>query len=161
MAPRSFYFSAPCKDEPNVFFFCRFCNQWKTREKFSALQLRDLDEGHSRLNPLCKPCAKVGLQQETIAFQPAELSASLSMESRYALATTFCGEFEGIPMLPVDVLLRIISFVVQHPAPFISDRGDGTFRCTACPRDFDSFEAALQHTRTSQRHVKALQVAAS
>mmetsp|Transcript_37306 Transcript_37306/g.86791 ORF Transcript_37306/g.86791 Transcript_37306/m.86791 type:complete len:157 (-) Transcript_37306:61-531(-) len=140
------------------YFMCRFCDRWLEAERFSAARLQSL-AANPGVKPLCRSCAKVALESPD-AEDVTEL-CSLPVESRYAFVMAACGEYEGVPALPVDVISRIFSFIVCRPMPFIADRGDGTFNCTACERGFPSFAAVQQHCRTSQRHVKALQRAAT
>eukprot|EP00929_Paragymnodinium_shiwhaense_P108926 TRINITY_DN75288_c0_g1_i1.p1 TRINITY_DN75288_c0_g1~~TRINITY_DN75288_c0_g1_i1.p1 ORF type:complete len:172 (-),score=30.74 TRINITY_DN75288_c0_g1_i1:313-828(-) len=144
------------------YYQCRFCDTWREQSEYSPDELKELRSG-TKSEPICKHCARLALLQS-----PAEADAveedtgpeSLPVESRYAFIAAFTGEYEDIPEMPVDVLHRILTFVVSRPAPFIADLGDGLFRCTACMRDFTGLSAALQHTRTSQRHVRALKAAA-
>mmetsp|Transcript_106950 Transcript_106950/g.297836 ORF Transcript_106950/g.297836 Transcript_106950/m.297836 type:complete len:162 (-) Transcript_106950:108-593(-) len=147
-------------DGGQCYYLCRFCDRWYEPEKFSASQLQMLSEGCTqKSNPICRSCARVGLEPQE-QFREPEVT-SLPIESRYAFLMAICGEYEGVPALPADVTARIFSYTVCRSLPFIADRGDGTFRCTACVRDFPSFAAAQQHCQTSQRHVKALKQAAA
>mmetsp|Transcript_51025 Transcript_51025/g.150415 ORF Transcript_51025/g.150415 Transcript_51025/m.150415 type:complete len:168 (+) Transcript_51025:19-522(+) len=147
-----------------VYYFCRYCDHYHEASRFSAEQRRFAEEGAGQRgrNPICISCSRI----DAIAVPEPEGDAeeptypSLTLESRYATVLAFTGEYEGLPELPVEVLRRVFSCVVQRIGPFISDLGDGEFRCTVCARDFPSLAAAQQHASTSQRHKRAVQTAA-
>eukprot|EP00928_Gymnodinium_smaydae_P040919 TRINITY_DN27711_c0_g2_i1.p1 TRINITY_DN27711_c0_g2~~TRINITY_DN27711_c0_g2_i1.p1 ORF type:complete len:165 (+),score=10.41 TRINITY_DN27711_c0_g2_i1:48-542(+) len=144
------------------YYQCRFCDGWKACVEFSSAELDAIRNGANQ-PPICKECARVALTRgpSEPATDEVALYESLPLESRYALICTFTGEYDGIPAFSTDILHRILTYIVARPAPFIADLGDECFRCTVCARDFTSFDAAMQHTTSSQRHVKALQRVAS
>mmetsp|Transcript_95487 Transcript_95487/g.273889 ORF Transcript_95487/g.273889 Transcript_95487/m.273889 type:complete len:176 (+) Transcript_95487:100-627(+) len=165
--PRPRHLEQPQTTRGQCFYMCRFCDQWQATDKFSKDQLKAAEVQGTPSKPVavCLACARLALQVDANRVaddDPDEEPeyASLPLESRFALVQAFTGEYEGMPAFSEDVLRRILSFVVLRPCPFVSDLGEGLFRCTACSRDFPSFVAVLQHIRTSQRHVRTLQAAA-